>query len=469
VVAEHKHPSALELADAIWSGEPNPWEKHLMQCLECRVRATRLLRASGAAAAVPDTAALERVLGADTQLPAGVLAAVKEGPVRQPAVGELWRAGADEAVLVWVRAVREGAIAVMPVVLDVDMADEATLLLPVQVSPFNMELAVITSLRSLVHPEAFLTFVAELPVNVTAWTDEVLAASEEDRRPENVAVGSLVTDPNDQRIEYQQTLADVMADLAPAAWMHATGSASIDDTASSGALDGAGVVGGRDDVAEELFALLSQELPQRHQCAVHRALDVNATLTDGTLLRAVARISFADSSVLVALLNDWHHYDPTQVALACGRLLVQEAGARAVAVCTAAQDWSSVIISHANTRAAVETPSGRAVSPWVGDEALHVVDALAKHLDLQAPAWDSIDDSSLQSPPDFASVAQSAAASAITAITAEGQRSRTPAKKQAVEALSASTAGDLVDFVRRIAAGEEINASIGQLLKGGSR
>jgi hypothetical protein len=140
------------------------------------------------------------------------------GPVRKPAAGELWRAGTDDALLVWVRNVRDGAVDVIPVVLDAELADDATLLLPAEDSSLGMGLAVITSLRSLVHPGAFLTFVAELPTIIAGQTMEVAAARQEGRRPRGAPVGTAVKDPDDQRVEYQQTLADVLAELAPATW-----------------------------------------------------------------------------------------------------------------------------------------------------------------------------------------------------------------------------------------------------------
>lgn len=128
-----------------------------------------------------------------------------------PRPGEIWLVSANEAILVWVRRVLDGAVEVLAVTLDVNLADEQTLIVPSVESPLGVELALFTTLRAHVVPGVFLSRVAELSATTTARVAEVLAAAREGRAAEGVGVGMPVRDPDDQVVEYQQELADLLA------------------------------------------------------------------------------------------------------------------------------------------------------------------------------------------------------------------------------------------------------------------
>src|SRR5438552_16042740 len=74
---------------------------HLEQCLACRVWATRLRHAD---VREPDQTAISRLVSASPAVPQALRRAVfADATDAAPAVGELWRVGREEALLVWVR------------------------------------------------------------------------------------------------------------------------------------------------------------------------------------------------------------------------------------------------------------------------------------------------------------------------------------------------------------------------------
>jgi len=132
-----------------------------------------------------------------------------------PRPGEIWLVDADEAIVVWVRRVIDGAVEVLAVTLDVNLADEQTVIVPSVKSSLGVELALLTAIRAHVAPGAFLIRVAELPATVTAQVVEVLAAAREGRMAEGAAVGMPVYDSNEKIVEHQQELADLLAGVGP--------------------------------------------------------------------------------------------------------------------------------------------------------------------------------------------------------------------------------------------------------------
>jgi hypothetical protein len=205
------HPGALRLAAARGVKADAAVRAHLEECVACRVRAARLWHA--AAPGEPGCEAVSRILAASAPgpaLPGGAAGPRSAGP---PRPGELWRAGRGEALLVWVRRVLPGAVDVLPVVLDVELADQESLLLPAGSTPLGVPLAVLAGVRAHVGPSALLRRVGFAAI--AGQVREVMAAAMEGRPPACVEAGPPVTTAADQRIEYRQVIADLLADLAP--------------------------------------------------------------------------------------------------------------------------------------------------------------------------------------------------------------------------------------------------------------
>lgn len=435
--AASPHLSALELEGVLRAGASADEAEHLAECVECRVRAARTARAGGLP--VPSDSALARITSSQTRIgPAVAAASLTTQTDAFPKPGELWRVGGDEALLVWVRRVLDGAVDALPVVLDVDLADDQTLLLPASSTPLGLDLAIVTSVRAHVHPDAFLSRLHDPGKQVAADIAEVMAAAREGRPAEQATVGAPVVDPDDQRIEYQQTLADILAGLGPAAWQRRQER-----------------IRGESNADPELYRLVEQELVLRHhRCTVHESLRVLAVLPNRSLLQAVARIGYADTSVLLAVLPKWPAEPAADLASACRRLIAQEPGASAVAVCGAAPEYLAVVVDESDMRGAFESPSGRLAPPLNGMEPMHVVDALAKYLDRHDPVWEDVGAEIVVTATHLGTAARAAAAAALADILAQGRRAITPAKKQAWATLPSGTADALANVVDRLVAGE---------------
>jgi hypothetical protein len=438
----------LELQELLLTGGSIEAVDHLAECVECRIRTARLARA--AELPLPSQSSMSRILASDTRLNSALVAtAASERDSATPSPGELWRIGEGDALLVWVRKVFDHSADVMPVVLDVDLADDQTLLLPADATMLGMELGLVTSVRGHVHADAFLSRVGHLGDLVARQVADMVAAAQEGRQPQGMPVGTPVHDPDDQRVEYQQTLADLLAGFGPGAW-----------TARRAAVDEVVVAG------EDLHALVANELVLRHRCTVHPSLPAVAFLPRGAMMQAVARVSFADTSIVVVVLPAWQSEAYHDLAAACRWIVRQEPGAAAVAVCSPEADRLTMILDVIGMREAYESPGGQLVPPHASREPMQVIDALAKYLDRHAPAWEDVDSAVKLTTTDLAAAARLSAHAAVEAIVTQGSRAHTPAKKEAWTSLAPATADAIATMLDRLVAGEPVSDALDRLLEG---
>jgi hypothetical protein len=212
----NQHPTFAELDIAAREPEQaTATLDHVDGCILCQARLARIYDALESTPPSEDT--LQRLMRAAPPLPTGVAELILAPRVGDPQPGEIWRAGRTEAVLVWVRRVFDDGVAdVVPLVMDVELADETTLLLGPETTVLDAPLAAMASLRTHVDFGAFINRfgAADLADAVT----EVMAAMREGRRPVGVQVGPPILDDADRRIEYRCAVRDVLADLTPEAW-----------------------------------------------------------------------------------------------------------------------------------------------------------------------------------------------------------------------------------------------------------
>ena len=119
------HPLDIDLLEYAISALPGlrsaSASDHLGACLLCRIRLARIRRADIQPTAAPNAVAhpevSQRVLAALTagQHPSSI------------APGQVWLAGDARRSLVWVRGVLENAVSVYAATLDIDAADDTTL------------------------------------------------------------------------------------------------------------------------------------------------------------------------------------------------------------------------------------------------------------------------------------------------------------------------------------------------------
>ena len=286
------HPSVLTLAMARdVSGLGQTDREHLEDCVACRVRAARLWHAAAPGEARDD--AVTRILRASEPglaLPDDVDAAFADD---SPHPGEIWRIGRDEALLVWVRRVLDDAIDVIPVVLDVELSDQESLLLPAESTSMNVPLAVLTGVRGHVGPPALLQRVGA--ADVADQVHEVMNAVMEGRPPTGVEVGPPITAPDDQRIEYRQVIADLLADLSPGQWDAGTPLIVADDTSPDPQ---------EQDIQEESDIFLPEFAPQEIGLAHNFEIDSENGLTLDGAIKILVRYDPARINKLVGILTE---------------------------------------------------------------------------------------------------------------------------------------------------------------------
>jgi len=447
------HPSALALAAVQDGSLPSAAvREHLAACLACRVRASRLRHMDSPGN--PSDDAVARILEATTPGPevlARLTSTHDEGP---PRPGELWRVGRDEALLVWIRRVLADAVDVIPAVLDIELADQESVIVSVDAIPVGMPLALLTGVRGHVGMPAFLERIGYL--DASAQVREVMSATRDGRAPQAVDVGPPIESEDDQRIEYRQVIADLLADLAPSRW---TGPIAAPAMGSG---------------SDELLELLSQDLPGRHYAALISAVPLrHVSAYDETSLSTCARVACLDTSVIVAILDGSHLEDALKIgelAGACLEVVLLEPDADAIAVASRSSGWPTVVLRVPQLRTAFETPRGDRIGPRLITEPLPVIDALAKFLDNQVTAWEETEPaaSRIQSL-NLEQLARQSAAEAVAAVVAEGRRAKTQAKKLAWTNPAEDLGSKIAASIIAIAADEPTEVVLDDLLDRGTQ
>jgi hypothetical protein len=424
---------------------------HLDSCLACGVWVTRLRDA--------------RVAEADGSVTAGLAAAAQAIPedlrnalamppgAATPAAGDIWRVGTDEALLVWVRDLAGESATVIPITLDVDLADEYTLIIPVGESPLGLDLALMTTVEEHVARRAFLQQIAVLPVG--DQVSRLLSARGAGRPPpSDLLTGPPVSRDDDQRVEYRQLVASLVAALSP------------DDGLPGDRDDGADV----DGLAEVLNGLTW------HRPGLEFSLLDGAHVAVGPdhALLVAALVQDLDAAILVAVLTGAEPASvlaAPEVARACGGLLMTHQDADDVAVTVPDEGWTAVVVTPEFASRAVEAPSGRLSEPRVAFQPLPLADALLKHLDSRATRWEETDRLQFERDAvDLAALAAAVSRAAVDRTIAEGRRALTPTKKTAYMALDDSAVAGISALIESVvAAGRTPADGVTTLLSGPRR
>jgi hypothetical protein len=426
---------------------------HLDSCLACRVWETRLRHARVAEA---DGTVTARLAAAAQAIPEGLRDALAVPPrAGVPAAGDVWRVGTDEALLVWVRGLSGEAATVIPVTLDVELADEYALIVPAGESPLGLDLALMTTVEGHLDLRAFLQQVAALPVGEQI-TQLLLARSDGRPPPPGFLTGPPAIRDDDQRLQYRQLLAGLLAGLSPGALPDAGLPASTD-----GGVD-------VDRLADALNGL-----------TWHRP-GIEISLLDGHMavgpaheLLVTSLVRDLDAAILIAVLTGPEPdrvLSTPELARACGGLLMTYQDSDDVAVAIPDGDWTAVIITPEFASRAVEAPSGRLSEPRVAFQPLPLADALLKHLDSRVTRWEQTDPLQFdREAVDLAAVAAEVSQAAVDRAIAEGRRARTPAKKAAYTALGDSAAAGIRTLIESVTAGASAADGVTALLSGSER
>lgn len=455
----HIHPSSSELLAAIHEPDRVPLVlEHVSDCLACRVRLSRLRETAEPAPAGEGT--FQRIMAASTPLPDVIADLVAAGTNEQPQPHQVWRIGRDEALLAWVRRVFDDVAEVVPLVLDVELADQHSVLIGADATPVATEMAALVALRTHVHVGAFLNRIGELDIN--SEVVEVLTAVKEGRRPSGIPVGPPIEDDDDQRLEYRQALRDLLAPLSPSAW--------LDDETDAEPSSHEAVADKPTQSTGGELASIKEELSERLR-GIRVADSSPLTVAVGSCAHAtrILNVAYLDATVVVVRLDvdvdDAAEPDNTSLAKACESFLECEPGADAVAVAVSHEGWPTRLFPSSHLRTAHQLPLGVIAGPEPSLTNLGLVDTLCKYFDGNSRAWDLLDEPA-HSKIGAVSIRQVAfghAASSIDRVTNEGKRALQPAKKAAYQSLPGDLDQRVADFVAA-AAGTDVLEAMADLL-----
>jgi hypothetical protein len=458
LMGSRSHPTDSELigfADSQDADAAVGIAAHVGRCLACKIKAIRL---SSAHISTPDDAAIRRLVVSSPTIARPISDALRSRPApgAHPASGEIWRIGLSEASLAWVRRVLDDSALVLPVTLDIDLADEYTLLVPAVESPTGTDVAIVASVEGQVDLRAFLQRLG--PVQVDAQISQLRLARRNGRLPDtDIPNGPPIESPDDQRLEYRQLLADLLADLSPDGFAEANAEPTepADDSVD----------------LHQLRDLLRDLTWRRANCQIkHTEIDHVAVDAAHDLLVA-AHVAEFDKTVLVTVLTGATPsvtQSRSSVADACGELLSRYPEADDIAVTIADDGWTAVIIAPPFSHAAVEVPSGKAAGPRVVSEPLPVVDALIKHFEGKTARWDESERVRLDgTPTDLRRLAWDATQAAVDQVASEGRRARIPAKKAAYSALGSRAVNMVTEMINAVVSGSASPAeAVDDLLQG---
>jgi hypothetical protein len=360
-------------------------------------------------------------------------------------------------MLVWVRRVLDDSALVLPVTLDLELADEYSLIVPAAESPVGTDIVVVASVEGQVDLRAFLQPLGVLPAE--AQIGQLRLARREGKLPDaNIPTGRQIESASDQRLEYRQLLADMLADLSP------EGFAQESPLAAEELDDGVNL--------HQLGERLGDLTWRRVGCTVRHAEIDHVAVDAAHELLVAAVVEELGQAVLVTVLTGAAPHmtlSSPNVAAACGALLHLYPDADNIAVTIADNDWTAVIIGPPFSLPAVEVPSGTAAGPRVISLPLPVVDALTKYFEQTTTRWEETERVRLDgAATDIGQLALDATRRAVEQVVAEGQRAHIPAKKAAYIALGPHGVPKITEMIDAIVSGRSSSAeAIDELLHGG--
>lgn len=452
------HPTSNELLAALRQpDQATSTLEHLDECLACRVRLSRVREVEGLPP--PDADSLRRIVQACTPLPDTLIDVVSSGYDETPRSNDIWRIGRYEALLVWVRKVFDDGIAdVIPLVLDVELADQESVIVGADETPLATETAAMVALRTHVHVGSFINRVGSL--DIRGAVAEVMAAVREGRRASGVRVGLPIEDDDDQRFEYRQALRDLLSELSPSAWAEpdeapeSTTDTTVREPTTSQSSDGIDAIKGRLD--ERVSGLAFQDV-ERRRVKVNDTVDMTSAVT----------ITCLNTTVLVVTLegDDVNEFPETNALVAmCEELRQHVPIADAVAVTIPGADWPTLLFTTADMRQAIQLPGGAFEEPTATVAGHGLVDTLCKHFEGVVTPWEVTESvSDRLGGSDLHEIAARHARSSIERITTAGRRAQQPAKKAGWQSVPAKFDEQVASFVVAIVNEEPTDVALAQL------
>lgn len=452
------HPTASTLAAA---PRPAHIAQHLEGCLRCRVQALRLAAAERQHVSETAVAAL---LPNSPVLPDQIMAVVRDTQPSnrpRPAAGELWRATnhADAgpgttALLVWIRKTFTFTTLVLPVVLDIEMADDETLLLSPEDSHLGLPAAVLTGVDAEILTANLTTRIAvlDIAVDVAAVRDVVRGRTD---TLSGQQTGSRIVRDDDQRIDYRQAMGEMLAALGPLPEEEVDTPQERHDSMT--------LVEALRDLSYYEHGLRIEPI----ELARPQLLDANH------IASPVATVHHLSTCVLVALVTGnlpSRALTGLGIAEVSSALLVTYPEADIVAVCAAAPDWPAILLGPADSGPAIGVPSGAIATAGARSAALELLTALQKHFDGAQDTWQDAapvhfhDTSARLSHVKAVGAAQ--AHQAVEEVRKVGRRAVIPSKRAGYQQVDDTTVSAVQGLLDAVLAGDDATAAVEELLGG---
>jgi hypothetical protein len=455
------HPTEVELLAFTHGDSPSDTaivEAHLAACLLCRVQAGRLRIEEREAVSPSFLAALRDDA---PRIDSSILETLQAAEVRVGEatieVGQLWRArdrhsgrSGGTAVLVWIRKVFESTAAVLPVVLDIELADQETLLLHQDTTVLGCELAVLTNVDAEIDVSSLGTLIATLDIadDVNALRS---ASSSGANPPDHVRTGPAIVRTDDQRIEYRQIVGDLLNALF------------VDDVSDV-------------DDGLEVHDLISElrELSFFHHGLRTETLpfDEVTYLDAHRTLHPVAAVHHLNACVVVALLTGTDAVAqlngprlPGFGALMQARFIESDT----VAICAKEIGWPTVLLTPAQMSNAIEVPSGMVHDATAASGTLDLTTALLKYFEGATDTWDDATpvrfDDFERSLTDIKTLSTNVALAAVEDVLREGRRAVLEPKKAGYARLNPTTASEIGELISGVLAGADPDEALDALLE----
>jgi hypothetical protein len=450
-MAANVHPTSGELGIA--AQDPRQAAavlSHIHDCVACRIRFVRISRDLGFEP--PGEDSVQRVLAASSLLPEGLGELIRAVRGGDPRPGEVWRVGRDDALLVWTRRVFDDGIAdVVPLVLDVELADEDSILVPVESTPFAPGLVAMVALRTHIDLGAFINRIGELDLDKEVG--EVMTAMREGRRPSGVRVGPPIEDDSDRRIEYRQAVRDFFGELTPDAW------AERESAEVQLAVEPEGV-----DESSESLESIKERLRERVAGVEYHAVDnIPFPLNDRALARTVLEVSYLDSTVLVAMIEGGA-YQAGESVTACRNMVRNKNYVSAVAIADPRTGWLTSLFTKTSLREAIVLPRGTSAGPYAVLAEHDLVNTLAKYFEAAATPWEEAEPIAKRTQRwDLQRVASAHAEVAVEEVRKSGRQAIQVAKKTTWQGVSADLPEQVVRFIDAVVNNRPVDDALGEL------
>lgn len=369
------HPTETALAAHAAGGQSDSaLGDHVASCDQCRAIVVRLSEEP-----LDDLSDLPLPAAAPAVPPATVRA-VADARIIEVTADQMWRAApptGGPTQLLWIRRLRsDGRVAVVPVTLDSDHADDYSLIVPADRSPLGVDLVFHTLVETTIDRRTLVDCIVERAGVAVAITT-VRDARTHGLPVQGVRVGSPIVSLADERIEYRQQLSDALMqlttthfdpDLSDDDEAHDLPTHLPTDTAIGALID--------DEITAELIDTMLNGLSDTYPAA--RVLPTRSGLAHGGDISAFATVVNID--VFVSIVTVGSFVPDRDLPELCRSVFSTDLSVHAVCFVTIPGSFDARLVDRRDLCDAYETPSGRMRLP---DDVLHgsVVDVLLKFFD----------------------------------------------------------------------------------------